>query len=647
MALLHQGIWSTLKSEVDIADITNGDTATIYFNERTRLFTFDAASTEAESDVRPGPYYLRPHDYSTAGVWVETIGNDYDVMNAGQIIGSILYSTNWSDGVSGMKIDLDNGIISIQDDTFGNQGIQADYNAGSPRMYVGDGSNVYWNFDGSNLTISVNANVGTGVGVIYKGGARWLYDFNPAENGGGITPAGFNAFLGVECGNLTMGSTATSPTEASYNFGAGYQSLSSLTTASQNVGIGYKALNALTSGAQNVGIGYQALMTNESGTVNVALGRNALRLNTGNSNVAIGSNALSEHTNTHNNVAIGDAAMEYDITGGSCVAIGQSALGYQTSGDSNVGLGYRAGTTQGDASTNLISPVYCIYIGSSARSGVAGFAVATCDTIINDTGIDGGDDGTYNAVTTTATEGNGDDTLTVNVTISGGVITAVVVNVAGTGYRVNDTITLSGLSGQVAGANNDGTFDVLTVGAEDDLQNEIVIGQNATGAGSNTITLGNASIAELHCQVALTVDSDERIKRDIAPLPSTQCLDFINALSPVTFRHKNPYDYPDEIKPCNFKDRTVKEKDHKGKEKTKLIKADKRPPDNDTVRFGLIAQEVERLAGLHGIGANPTTTSNRGKKGITQGELMIPLLAAFQEFYKEFQGLAKRVEMLN
>jgi trimeric autotransporter adhesin len=639
MALIHNGIQTTLVA-IDTADIANGDTATIYLNSRTRLFTFDTSSSEATKIIRPGPYYLRPHDYSV-GVWVESIGNDYDVMNAGQIIGSILYSTNWSDGVSGMKIDLDNGIISIQDDTFGNQGIQADYNAGSPRMYVGDGSNVYWNFDGSNLTISVNANVGTGVGVIYKGGARWLYDFNPAENGGGITPAGFNAFLGVECGNLTMGSTATSPTEASYNFGAGYQSLSSLTTASQNVGIGYKALNALTSGAQNVGIGYQALMTNESGTVNVALGRNALRLNTGNSNVAIGSNALSEHTNTHNNVAIGDAAMEYDITGGSCVAIGQSALGYQTSGDSNVGLGYRAGTTQGDASTNLISPVYCIYIGSSARSGVAGFAVATCDTIINDTGIDGGDDGTYNAVTTTATEGNGDDTLTVNVTISGGVITAVVVNVAGTGYRVNDTITLSGLSGQVAGANNDGTFDVLTVGAEDDLQNEIVIGQNATGAGSNTIVFGNPSIAEFHCQVALTVDSDERIKRDITPL--IPCLDFINALNPVTYKHKNPVDWPDEIKPCNFKDRTITEKDHKGKEKTRVIKADKRPSDNETVRVGLLAHDVERLAILHGIKGSFGTTSNRGLKGNTYEALIMPLISAVQELSQKMDNIELQI----
>ena len=110
-AFIHQGTWTTLQA-IDIADITDGDWANIYYDSRTRTFIFDITSIEAENNARPGPFYLRPHDYSTAGVWVESIGNDYDVMNAGQIIGKKLTSTNWST-VLGSEYDLDAGTIKL------------------------------------------------------------------------------------------------------------------------------------------------------------------------------------------------------------------------------------------------------------------------------------------------------------------------------------------------------------------------------------------------------------------------------------------------------------------------------------------------------------------------------------------------------
>ena len=42
--------------------------------------------------------------------------------------------------------------ININDTVFGNQGVQLQYNAGTPRTYVGDGSNAYVKFDGTKLT---------------------------------------------------------------------------------------------------------------------------------------------------------------------------------------------------------------------------------------------------------------------------------------------------------------------------------------------------------------------------------------------------------------------------------------------------------------------------------------------------------------
>jgi hypothetical protein len=111
MGLIHQGTWATLQA-IDDADISNDDTAIIYYNNRARTFTFNAISTEAEKNTRPGPYYLRPHDYSTGGVWEETIGNDYDFFNGGQMIGSVLQSTNWG-ASAGSQYDLDDGTIKL------------------------------------------------------------------------------------------------------------------------------------------------------------------------------------------------------------------------------------------------------------------------------------------------------------------------------------------------------------------------------------------------------------------------------------------------------------------------------------------------------------------------------------------------------
>ena len=57
---------------------------------------------------------------------------------------------------------------------------------------------------GINLAKTTGANQD---GVIYKNGVRFLYEFSYGLNGGGITPAGRNLFIGESSGNFTMGST--------------------------------------------------------------------------------------------------------------------------------------------------------------------------------------------------------------------------------------------------------------------------------------------------------------------------------------------------------------------------------------------------------------------------------------------------------
>ena len=51
-------------------------------------------------------------------------------------------------------LDSSNKSISINDATFGNSGIQLQYNAGTPRIYSGNGSEQYFKFDGTNVVVN-------------------------------------------------------------------------------------------------------------------------------------------------------------------------------------------------------------------------------------------------------------------------------------------------------------------------------------------------------------------------------------------------------------------------------------------------------------------------------------------------------------
>jgi len=214
-------------------------------------------------------------------------------------------------------------------------------------------------------------------------------------------------------------------------------------------------------------------------------------------NFTMGSTATGAYHASYN-TGIGAYSLQANTTGYRNTANGYQSLYSNTTGHQNTALGMFAGRYQSDGTSELQTPESSTYLGYNTKSGCTGNAAATCDTFVNDTGIGGGDDGTYNGIATTTTEGNGDDALTVDVTIAAGVISNVVVNVAGTGYRVNDTVTITGLSGSVVAANDDGTFDIATVGAEDAIDNEIVIGYNAIGNGSNTVTLGNDSVVKTY-----------------------------------------------------------------------------------------------------------------------------------------------------
>ena len=163
--------------------------------------------------------------------------------------------------------------------------------------------------------------------------------------------------------------------------------------------------------------------------------------------------------------------------------------------------------------------------------------------------------------------------------------------------------------------------------------NEIAIGQSVTGAGSNTVSIGNTNVTAIKGQVAFSTYSDERIKRNIDD--SKLGLNFIMKLRPVTYKMKNPADYPNELLEARFRDVPGN---------GPFVGEFERPADDENTYDGLIAQEVKEA--MDEVGVNWSGWSKNesdGKEGVQYGALTIPLIKAIQEQQKLIEKLEARI----
>jgi hypothetical protein len=204
-------------------------------------------------------------------------------------------------------------------------------------------------------------------------------------------------------------------------------------TSNNNTGVGYQALKATTTGSYNVASGSQALFSNTTGTGNIASGYQALDKNTtGSYNVASGYQALRFNTTGNYNVASGLQALYYNTIGSTNVASGADSLNKNTTGSFNVASG-----------------VSSLFSNTTGTGNVAtGYQALNKNTT-----------GNYN--------------------VASGYQSGRFIN---NGTTANETSSNS----LYLGANTKSLASGDT--------NEIVIGYDATGMGSNTVTLGNSSI---------------------------------------------------------------------------------------------------------------------------------------------------------
>jgi hypothetical protein len=229
--------------------------------------------------------------------------------------------------------------------------------------------------------------------------------------------------------------------------------------------------------SENNGIGRNALLSNVAGVCNIAIGNESLTKGLyAYRNIAIGTQTLSAIAAGYYNVAVGDMALRDAKYSIRNTAIGSSVLIF-SSGQSNTGVG-------ASSMSNLRTGSYNNALGAGALGS-----------------IQKGSNNIAIGANSARTVGSYPST------------------------EYNDSIFIG--------------VDAKTP-VKEPQTNQIVIGYNAIGHGTNTITLGNDQITAIHSQVsALTALSDKRIKKDITRADLLMCRDAVMNLPVSRYAYEN------------------------------------------------------------------------------------------------------------
>jgi hypothetical protein len=367
--------------------------------------------------------------------------------------------------------------------------------------------------------------------------------------------------LGFAVGGVAAG--FVSPTQ----LGLGYEALSSLTSGTENVTFGYKAGKALTSGASNAAFGFNSLPVATTASLCTSFGALALLLNTtGAKNAAFGYYALGTNVTGIENTAFGDYALQ-GFTGNGGAAFGYAALIACTTGAANSAFGYVALTAN---TTGAFNSGFGYQTLANNLTGDGNSAFGYQALLTNSTGLDNCAFGV--AALTANTTGSFNSAF--GYTAGSGVTT-------GSGNIIIGTLTSAGA--------NAPAFAVTTE--------------------NNRLSMGHTSITNAYIQVAWTVLSDKRDKRDFAPVPHG--LDFVSALRPTAFRFKTSRDDDDT--------------------------------PNGPVRYGFLAQDILALEGDKPVIID---AENPDKLQFNDASLIPVLVQAIQELRGMVATLQHRVNQL-
>jgi len=321
-----------------------------------------------------------------------------------------------------------------------------------------------------------------------------------------------NTFIGVGAGRYnTTGTYNTangmyslfSNTTGFSNTANGYRSLSSNTTGFSNTANGYASLSSNTTGNSNTANGYASLYSNTTGTYNTANGYQSLYSNTtGTSNTANGMYSLFSNTTGISNTANGYRSLYSNTTGISNTANGVNSLYSNTTGTYNTANGYQSLYSNTTGTYNTANGYQSLYSNTTGSNNTDnGYQSLYSNT----TGFNNTANGMYSLYSNTTGNSNtangyaslSSNTTGFNNTANG--YASLYSNTTGTsntalGYQSARYIA-DGTTGRTTGSNglylgND------TKASADGTDNEIVIGYNAIGLGSNTAVYGNTSMTK-------------------------------------------------------------------------------------------------------------------------------------------------------
>ena len=351
------------------------------------------------------------------------------------------------------------------------------------------------------------------------------------SSAGALTTTADSTFNTVTVG-LGGGSVST-------NTAVGYQSLNATTTGGANTALGYQSLRTNTTSTNNVAIGYQSLFNNSTSSNLTAVGTFALLNNTTNvatlgtitggsaytngtytgvvmtlssgstattyptATIVVSGGAVTSVTLTSNGVGFKDTTT---VLTAPAASIGGTGSGFSVpvaslaSGSTNTAVGYQALTANTVATGNTATGSQCLVNTTSGRFNVGyGAAAGYANTT-----------GAYNVFVGGQNAGgiaNG------NANTSGNYLTAVGAGalasnstsnaLTGIGYMAlysatgANNIALGYQAGYAGTALTTGTNNIF-IGYQAQAStasdtNEIVIGYNQVGLGSNTTVIGNSS----------------------------------------------------------------------------------------------------------------------------------------------------------
>jgi len=290
-----------------------------------------------------------------------------------------------------------------------------------------------------------------------------------------INDGGNSVFIGEDAGSNDDGSD-------NRNVGIGYQALQNNTTGYRNTANGYQALLNNTTGFNNTANGYATLLNNTTGNSNTANGIAALLNNTtGYQNTANGYEALRNNTTGNRNTATGYQAL-LNNTGSNNTANGYEALQNNTTGDNNTATGYQALLNNTTGTNNTANGYQALLNNTTGDRNTANGYLALRDNTTGNNNTANGYEALQNNTTGINNTAHGFRVLYNNTT--GDRNTA-------HGYEAGRYISNGG-------ANETGNNSVFigydTRPLNDGETNQIVIGYEAIGLGSNTVVLGNDSI---------------------------------------------------------------------------------------------------------------------------------------------------------